>query len=143
CEQQVVRIQHDADHPGEALQALESQTVYGLSFLLVMAEGTGWSTGFGVTSADLSQDGIMMALEMAQHSTAPEPFRLSLPRPVDLAPPPTPLYDPQVLTLPDDDIRQAALEALDGALSTLQEAGHARGLVVRGEVRSQKEHLVI
>src|ERR1051325_10404201 len=89
CEQQVVRIQHDADHPGEALQALESQTVYGLSVLLVMSDGTGCATGFGVTDADLSQDGIVMALEMAQHSMAPEPFFLSLPRPVDLAPPPT------------------------------------------------------
>jgi len=143
CEQQVVRLEHDADHPGEAVQALESQPVYGLSLLLVMADRDGCTTGFGVTSEDLSQDGIRMALEMARHNTTPEPWRLSLPRPLDLAPPPTPLYDPQVLTLPDDDIRQAALEALDGALSTLQEAGYVRGLGVRGEVRSQKEHLVI
>jgi len=84
-----------------------------------------------------------MALEMAKHNTAPEPFRLSMPRPVELAPPPTPLYDSQVLTLPEDEIRQAALEALDGALSTLREAGYVRGLGVRGEVRSQQEHLVI
>ena len=41
CEQQVVRIQHDADHPSEALQVLESQTVYGLSLLLVMADREG------------------------------------------------------------------------------------------------------
>jgi len=143
CEQQVIRIQHDTDHPGEALQALESQTVCGLSVLLVMADREGCTTGFGVTSEDLSQDGILMACEMAKQNTAPTPFRLSLPRPVDLGPPPTPLYDAQVLTLPDDEIRQAALEALDGALSTLQDAGHSQGLVVKGEVRSQKEHLVI
>ena len=143
CEQQVVRLQHDADHPSEAVQALESHTVYGLSMLLVLADHDGRSTGFGVTSEDLSQDGILMALEMAKHNTAPEPFRLALPRPLDLAPPPTPLYDPHVLTLPDDEIRQAALEALDGALSTLQEAGYVRGVGVKGEVRSQKEHLVI
>ena len=142
-EQHVVRIQHDADHPSEALQVLESQTVYGLSLLLVMADREGRTTGFGVTSEDLSQDGILMALEMAKHNTAPEPLRLSLPRPLDLVPPPTPLYDPQVLTLPDDEIRQAALEALDGTLSTLQEAGYVRGLGVKGEVRSQTEHLVI
>jgi predicted Zn-dependent protease len=48
-----------------------------------------------------------------------------------------------VLTLPDDEIKQAALEALDGALSTLQDAGYVRGLRVSGEVRSQRERLVI
>src|SRR2546428_6277446 len=66
CEQQVVRLQHDADHPSEAVQALESQTVYGMSILLVMADHDGHTTGFGVTSEDLSQDGIRMALEMAK-----------------------------------------------------------------------------
>jgi len=143
CEQQVVRIQHDADRPGEAIQALESQPVCGLSFLLVMADRHGCTTGFGVSSADLSPDGIRMALEMARHNMVPEAFRLSLPRPLELPPPPAPLYDTQVLTLPDDEIQQAALEALDGALSTLQEAGYVRGLCVKGEVRSQTEHLVI
>lgn len=143
CEQQVVRLQHDVDHPSEAVQTLESQTVYGLSFLLVMADRAGCTTGFGVTSEDLSQDGILLALEMAKHNTAPEPLRLAFPPPLELTPPSTPLYDPQVLTLPDDEIRQAALEALDGVLSTLQDAGYVRGLCVRGEVRSQQEHLVI
>lgn len=143
CEQQVVRIQHDADRSGQAIQALESQTVYGLSFLLVMADRDGRTTGFGVTSEDLSQDGILVALEMARHNTASESFRLAFPQPLDLTPPPTPLYDPHGLTLPDDEIRQTALEALDGALSTLQDAGYVRGLCVRGEVRSQQEHLVI
>lgn len=143
CEQQVVRIRHDADHPSEAVQTLESHPVYGLSILLVMADRAGHSTGFGVTSEDLSQAGIAMALEIAKHNMAPEPGRLSLPRPLDLTPPPTPLYDPQVLTLPEDELRQAALEALDGALSTLQDVGYVRGLWVRGEVRSQTEHLVI
>src|SRR5215510_983129 len=74
CEQQVVRIQHDADHPGEAIQALESHTVYGLSLLLIMADRDGRTTGFGVTSEDLSQDGILMALEMAKQNTVPESF---------------------------------------------------------------------
>src|SRR5438874_6468777 len=77
CEQHVVRIQHDTDHPSEAVQALESHMVYGLSILLVMADRDGRTTGFGVTSEDLSQDGIRTALEMAKHNTAPEPFRLS------------------------------------------------------------------
>ena len=36
-----------------------------------------------------------------------------------------------------------ALDTLDGALSTLQDAGYVRGLRVSGEVRSQKERLVI
>jgi len=143
CEQQVVRIQYDADHPGEAVPDVDAPTAYGISILLLMADHEGRTVGFGVSSEDLSTDGIRMALEMAKQNTTLEPSRLSLPRPIDLAPPPTPLYDPQVLTLPDDELRQAAVEALDGALSTLQDAGYVRGLHVSGEVRSQRERLVI
>jgi PmbA protein len=108
-----------------------------------MADGTGRTVGFGVTSEDLSREGILTALEMARQGAAPEPLRFTFPRPLDLATPPTLLYDPQVLTLPDDEIKQVALDTLDGALSTLQDAGYVRGLRVSGEVRSQKEHLVI
>src|SRR5262249_12943198 len=116
---------------------------YGLSFLVVMANSNGRTVGFGVTSEDLSREGMLAALEMARQAAAPEPLRFAFPRPLDLEPPPIPLYDPQVLTLPDDEIKQVALEALDGALSTLQDAGYVRGLRVSGEVRSRKEQLVI
>jgi PmbA protein len=143
CEQQVVRLWHDTERPSEDVQALQTHTIYGLSFLVVMADGTGRTVGFGVTSEDLSREGILTAFEMARQGAAPEPLRFTFPRPLDFEPPPTPLYDPQVLTLPDDEIKQVALDTLDGALSTLQDAGYVRGLRVSGEVRSQKEHLVI
>jgi predicted Zn-dependent protease len=143
CEQQVVRLRHDTEHPSEDVQALQAHTTYGLSFLAVMADSNGRSVGFGVTSEDLSREGIRTALEMARQGAILEPLRLTFPRPLDLEPPPIPLYDPQVLTLPDDEVKQVALDTLDGALSTLQEAGYVRGLRVSGEVRSQKEQLVI
>src|SRR5215813_8651430 len=143
CEQQVVHLRHDTEHPSEDVQALQSRTTYGLSFLVVMADSHGRTIGFGITSEDLSREGILTALEMARQGAAQEPLSFTFPRPLDLAPPPTPLHDPQVLTLPDDEIKQVALDTLDGALSTLQDAGYVRGLRVSGEVRSQKEHLVI
>lgn len=143
CEQQVIRMRHDTEHPSEDVQALQSSTTYGMSLLVVMAERDGQTVGFSVTSEDLSRDGIRTALEMARHGAVLEPLRFAFPRPLELVPPPMPLHDPQVLTLPDDDIKQAALGALEGALSTLQDAGYVRGLRVSGEVRSQKERLVI
>src|SRR5215510_6070434 len=142
-EQQGVRMQHDTEHPSEDVQALQSHTTYGLSLLMIMADRDARPVGFGWTSEDLSRDGIRTALEMAKQSARPEPLRFSFPRPLEDTPPPMPLYDTQVLTLPDDEMKQAALEALDGALSTFQEAGYVRGLGVKGEVRSQKEQLVI
>ncbi|HSX82709.1 MAG TPA: hypothetical protein VLQ80_29630, partial [Candidatus Saccharimonadia bacterium] len=143
CEQQVVRLQHDTERPSEDVQALQAYTTYGISFLVVMADSHGWSVGFGVTSENLSREGILTALDMARQGAALEPLRFTFPRPLDLKPPPTPLYDPQVLALPDDEITQVALDTLDGALSTLQDAGFVRGLRVSGEVRSQQEHLAI
>src|SRR5882724_6096013 len=143
CEQQVVRMRHDTERPSEDVQALQSPTTYGLSLLMIMADRDGRTVGFGWSSDDLSPDGIRMALEMAKQSARSEPLRFSFPRSIEGTPPPTPLYDAQVLTLPDDEIKQAALEALDGVLSTLQDAGYVRGLRVSGEVRSQRERLVI
>src|SRR5712692_7279150 len=143
CEQQVVRMRHDTEHPSEDVQALQSHTTYGMSLLVIMADRAGQTVGFGVTSEDLSRDGIRTALEMARHGAVSEPRRFAFPRALDLAPPAMSLHDPQVLTLPDDEIKQVALEALDGALSTLQDAGYVRGLRVSGEVRSQTERLVI
>jgi PmbA protein len=143
CEQQVVHLRHDTEHPSEDLQALQSHTTYGLSFLVVMADSHGQTVGFGVSSEDLSREGMLTALEMARQSAAPEPLRLTFPRPLERASPPIPLYDPQVLALPDDEIKQVALDTLDGALSTLQDASYVRGLCVSGTVRSQREHIVI
>ena len=104
CEQQVVRLRHDTEHPSEDVQALQAHTTYGLSFLVVMADSNGRTVGFGVTSEDLSRDGILTALDMARQGAAPEPLRFTFPRPLDLEPPPIPLHDPQMLTLPDDEI---------------------------------------
>ena len=143
CEHQVVRLRHDTEHPSDDVQALQAHTTYGISFLVVMANSNGRTVGFGMTHEDLSREGILAALEMARQGAVPEPLRFTFPRPLDLELPPTSFYDPQVLVLPDDDIKQVALDTLDGALSTLQEAGYVRGLRVSGEVRSQKEHLAI
>src|SRR4026207_2003038 len=57
CEQQVVHLRHDTEHPSEDIQALQSHTTYGLSFLVVMADSQGQTVGFGVTSKDLSREG--------------------------------------------------------------------------------------
>src|SRR5882672_6544989 len=94
CEQQVVQLQHDTEHPSEDIQALQSHTTYGLSFLVAMADSHGRTVGFGVTSEDLSREGILAALEMARHGAVLEPLRFTFPRPLDLTPPPIPLYDP-------------------------------------------------
>jgi PmbA protein len=143
CEQQVVRLRHDTERPSEDIQALQAHTTYGLSFLVVMADSNRRAVGFGVTNEDLSREGILTALDMARQSAAPASLHFTFPRPLDLEPPPTPLHDPQVLTLADDEIKQVALDMLDGALSTLQDAGYVRGLRISGEVRSQQEHLII
>src|SRR5712692_4451751 len=108
CEQQVVRMRHDTEHPSEDVQALQSHTTYGISLLVVMADHDGQTVGFGMTSEDLSRDGILTALEMARQGAVPEPLRFTFPRPLEIVPPPMPLHDPQVLTLPDDEIKQVA-----------------------------------
>ena len=56
CEQQVIHLRHDTEHPSEDVQALQVHTTYGLSFLIVMADSNGRTVGLGVTSEDLSRE---------------------------------------------------------------------------------------
>ena len=59
CEHQVVRLRHDTEHPSDDVQALQAHTTYGISFLVVMANSNGRTVGFGMTSEDLSREGIL------------------------------------------------------------------------------------
>ncbi len=140
---QLVQVQHDTERPSDDVRALHTHTTGGLSFLVVLAGGEGRTVGFAMTDDELTPESLREALERARHSAMVEPRTLAFPRPLDDTPPPMSLYDPQVLDLPEDDVKQAAGEVMDGALTTLQEAGVVQQLRVRGAVRSQYEHLVV
>jgi hypothetical protein len=136
CEQQVVRLRHDTERPSEDVQALQAHRLW---HQLPCGPGRRqwtdrWVWGDG---EELSREGIPMALEMARHGAAPEPLRFTFPAASGLEPPPTPLHDPQLLTLPDGEIKQVALDSLDVALSTLQDAGYVR-VCVSGEVGARR-----
>ncbi|MGE3538383.1 MAG: TldD/PmbA family protein [Candidatus Tectimicrobiota bacterium] len=143
CEQQVVRIAYDAEHPAEAIQAVRTVTTYGLSLLAVFAEGSERRVGFGVTAEDISREGILEALDMAKQNAQPEAYYGPLPVPAVAPAVAEPLYDPQVLTLAEEELTQAAIEALDGALSTFKDAGYVRQLRLQGQVCSRAEHLAL
>lgn len=143
CEQYTVSIAYDAEHPHEVMQVVPTATTYGLSILAVLADGAERRVGYGLCEGDISREGILEAFEMAKQSTLPEVRQVSLPAPVAPAAATALLYDPQVLTLPEDELTQAALEALEGILSTLQDAGHVRRLTVDGELWSCAEHIVV
>ena len=53
------------------------------------------------------------------------------------------LYDPAVVSLPDDAVAGLASEALDGALSTFREAAVKAPFEVKGDVRNRTELLVV
>ena len=53
------------------------------------------------------------------------------------------LYDPEVLALPAEDLTSLATEALNGALSTLHDAGFVAHLQVHGRLSSRKEHFMV
>jgi predicted Zn-dependent protease len=53
------------------------------------------------------------------------------------------LHDPDVVSLPLEDLTQLSTEGLDGVLSTLQDAGFVTRIEVQGLVRSRTEHLML
>jgi predicted Zn-dependent protease len=143
CEQQMVRIQYDADRPTQGVHAPHVQTTFGLGILLVIEDQAGRRVGFGSESGDLSPQGIILALEQAKaHAVSDADFHgLSVPLTTP-APPPT-FHDPRVLELQEDELTRLAVEALNGALSTFKTAAYVHGFRVSGEMRSRKEHMVI
>ncbi len=143
CEQQIVRIQHDTDHPGEAIQAPQLSTTCGVGLTVILEDRDGRRLGFASEPEDLSPDGIAQALEQAKSAAEVHSAFGTLPHSVATTPAPPALYDAATLALQPADMTGLATEALNGALATLQDAGYVTHLHVRGQVRSRKEHLVI
>ena len=143
CEQQMVRIQHDTDHPGEATQDPQLSTTCGVGLTVIVEEQDGRRIGFASEPEDLSPDGIAQALEQAKAAAVAHPAFGTLPHPVATAPALPALYDAATLALQPADMTGLATEALNGALATLQDAGYVTHLQMRGQVCSRKEHLMI
>ena len=142
-EQQIAEVSHDTAQPENAGPSLRDETACGFSILLVMADGAGRKVGFGVDRDDLSRDSITLALEIAKQSAVVDPGFTSLPKPPEATPTAPMLYDPAVMSLPDDAVAGLASEALDGALSIFREAAVEAPFRISGEVRSRTELSVV
>jgi predicted Zn-dependent protease len=143
CEQQIVRIRHDTDTPGEAIQAPQLSTTCGVGLTVILEDRDGRRVGFASEPDDLSSDGIPLVVEQAKTAAVAHPAGGTLPQPVATAPALSALSDATTLALQPADMTGLATEALNGALATLQEAGYVTHLQVRGQVRSRKEHLLV
>lgn len=142
CEQERVAIHYDPGVTEEALFTIQTTETQGLSIFVVLEDAAGRKVGFG-SDLELSRAGIIEALEVAKSNAAPEPLYRGLPRPVATPPARASLHDQEVLTLPSADLVTLAEEALDGAITQGQEAGHTAGVTIRGDVRSHKEIMLV
>jgi predicted Zn-dependent protease len=143
CERQTVRVQYDTGHPDQGVQMPQVSTAFGVGILVVIEDQNGRRIGFGSDHEDLSQEGIVLALERAKANAVPDSDFGGLPVPLAAPGIPPTFHDPQVMELREDQITQLAVEALHGALSTFQAAGYVTALQVSGEVCSRKEYLVV
>lgn len=143
CEQHVVQAQYDDEHPHDAVQAPQSSTNFGVGIVVLIDDQQGRRVGFGSEDDDLSPEGIKQALEHAKASAAPAPAFVALPTPEATRSEALALHDSEALTLPQDTLFSLATEALNGALSTFQEAGFAIQRHIHGHIRSRQERLVI
>jgi hypothetical protein len=137
CGRQSVRVQYDTEHPDGGIQAPRLDAPYGVGISLLLEDPHGRRLGFGSDRGDLSAEGITLALERAKASAVPAPHMRTLPRPLAVPAPAPTFHDPEVAGLHADEVRHLAIEALDGALSTLQAAGYVAALQVSGEVGSR------
>ena len=125
---QSVRVQYDTEHPDDGIQAPRLESAYGVGISVLIEDYQGRRMGFGSDRGDLSQEGITLALERAKASAVSASHLRTLPRPLAVPAAAPTFYDPDVVALHTDEVRHLALEALDGAISTLQAAGYVAAL---------------
>lgn len=142
-EQQIAPLQHDTSQPEAAVPLPHAPTSCGLSILLELATGDGPRMGFASEDVEFSHDSVTNILESAIHGALPGSFGYPLPAPVSRPRPSASLYDPELLLLSESDVVGMANEALEGVLTTYQEAGYGQDVRVSGAVRSRKTHLAV
>lgn len=142
-EQQIVPMQHHTAEPEAAVPLPHVQTSCGLSILVELADGSGSQVGFASEDVEFSYDSVANILESAIYGALPGSLGYPLPGPVSRPASLASLYDPELLSLPENEIVHMANEALEGVLTTYKEAGYSRDVRVSGEVRSHASHLVV
>jgi predicted Zn-dependent protease len=142
CEQNIAPFQYDADQPDDAILVPQSRTVLGIGILVIVEDAYGRRVGFGTESDDLTVDGIQQALINAKQGVRPGPA-FHLPDPIPLPAQTAPFFDPEVIRLPFQDMQGFATEALDGALTTLRDAGFVAQLHVQGHIACRKAYVMI
>ncbi len=142
CEQNMAPFQYGTDQPDDAIITPRSATTYGIGIMVVVETPDGRRVGFGSEMGDLTVDGIEQALINARQSAIAAPA-FEVPDAVPLPPDTTPFFDPDVIRLPLQDMQGFATEALNGALSTLRDAGFVTQLQVQGQILCRKEYVMI
>lgn len=142
-EYQTVSVRYDADRPTDGVQEPQALTTFGVGILVVVEDREGHRVGFGSEADDLTQEGIFLALEKAKANAVATVGFDMLPGPPVVHEPSPVFYDPQVMSLPEDELQRLALEAFNGALAGGHEAGYVKALLIDGNVRSRKELLAI
>lgn len=142
CEQNLAPFQYGAGQTDDAIITPRSSTTFGIGIMVVVESPDERRVGFGSEIGDLTVDGIEQALINAKQSAIAAPV-FQVPAPIALPPDTTPFFDPEVIRLPLQDMQGFATETLDGALSTLRDAGFVTQLEVQGQILCRKEYVMI
>ena len=142
-EYQTVEVRYDADHPTDGIQEPQLLTTFGVGIIVVVEDREGRRVGFGSEADDLTQEGIILALEKAKANAGVATDVHAFPSPPLMHETSPAFYDPQVMSLSDDELQRLALEAFNGALSGCHAAGYVQALQIDGRMRSRKELLAV
>ena len=142
CDQMTSWIQYDTDHLDDAIQPPRTLTQTGVGILVIVEDKNGRRSGFSSEADDLSLDAIERVLEDAKRN-ATTPVTNTFARPEDSATDALDFHDPDVASLPLEELTRLASEALDGALSTLRDAGLVTHFDVQGHICSRTEHMML
>jgi predicted Zn-dependent protease len=142
CEHNVIPFHYGTEQPDDAIMVPRSKTSLGIGIVVIVEDREGRRVGFGSESDDLTVDGITQALINAKQRALPGPT-FQFPDPIRLPAATASFFDPDVIRLPLQDMQGFATETLDGALTTLRDAGFVAQLYVQGQIVCRKEYLMI
>lgn len=149
------RLNYTSHLPCNGVEEPKSTEAYGIGLQVVFQDGDGVKVGFGSEPSDLTEDGVIRALEKARRGAVHDPEFVSLPRPTGERRALADYHDPEFLLVMDEELVNAGWKVLTGAfrafmtssclaeLAGSEEGIRKLGLILGGDISLIQERMAI
>ncbi|MCR4317215.1 MAG: TldD/PmbA family protein [Planctomycetes bacterium] len=142
-EKMIGRVDYKSDIPCNGLQEPKSMQAQGIGVSVLLDDHGVRKLGFGSEKNDLTQNGILSALEKARVSSVHDPDFKSFAHPASTQPMLEDYADPHVMNITEEEFVRLGWEALRGSLEVYGYDKRGKSIVVGGDITILKERIAV